>query len=65
MMTPLLNHCNRWFIQYCTQEKCQSIILDEKAQIINEIDRSGSNVTLIGLDKVALLDYNHIQIYQR
>ncbi|CAF1125697.1 unnamed protein product [Rotaria sordida] len=65
MITPLLNHHNQWLVQYCTSEKCQCVILNEKAQVINQIDRNGFNITLIGRDKIAFLDHNGIEIYRR
>lgn len=57
---PLLNHQNQWLVQYYTDEKYQTIILNEKAQIIGEIDRCGYNVTLLNRDKIAFLDHNDI-----
>jgi hypothetical protein len=60
MMTPLLNHHNQWLVQ-----NSQSVLLDENAQVINQIDRNGYNVTLIGRDKIAFLDHLGIQIYRR
>jgi len=64
-MIPLLNHSNQWLVQISTNEKSQTILLDENGQVINEIDRHGYNLTLIGRDKIAFLDHNGIQIYQR
>ncbi|CAF3148484.1 unnamed protein product, partial [Rotaria sp. Silwood2] len=52
MITPLLNSSNQWLV-----EKCQTILLDENAQVINQIDRyNGYNATLTGRDKIVFLD---------
>ncbi|CAF1092232.1 unnamed protein product [Rotaria sp. Silwood1] len=65
MITPLLNHHNQWLVQYSTNEKSQYVILNEKAQVINQIDHNGYNVTLISRDNIAFLDHNGIEIYRR
>ncbi|CAF1548422.1 unnamed protein product [Adineta steineri] len=60
MMTPLLNNENQWLIQ-----NYETILLDENSQVVNRIDHNGYNVTLINRDKIAFLDHDGIQIYQR
>ncbi|CAF4780226.1 unnamed protein product, partial [Rotaria sp. Silwood2] len=35
-ITPLLNHHNQWLVQYSTNETNQCVILNEKAQVINQ-----------------------------
>ncbi|CAF4181127.1 unnamed protein product [Rotaria sp. Silwood2] len=65
-ITPLLNHHNQWLVQYSTNETNKCVILNEKAQVINQNDhRNGYNVTLIDRNKIAFLDHNGIEIYQR
>jgi len=61
MITPLLNHDNQWLVQHSTQ----TTLLDEKGQVINEIDRNGYNITLVSRDKIAFLNTFGIEIYQR
>lgn len=56
---------NQWLVQICTNEKNQSILLDEKAQIIHRYDRQGYNLTFFNRDKIAYLNQSGIQIYQR
>ncbi|CAF1081301.1 unnamed protein product [Adineta steineri] len=60
MMTPLLNNENQWLIQ-----NYETILLDENSQVVNRIDHNGYNVTLINRDKIAFLDHDGIQMYQR
>ncbi len=65
MMTPLLNQHNQWLVQVYTNEKSRTILLDENAQVINEIDRNGYNITLIDRDKIAFLNHIGVQMYER
>jgi hypothetical protein len=65
MITPLLNPHNQWLVQNCINDKNQTILLDENAQVISQIDRDGYNVTLLNRDKIAFLSYRGIEIYHR
>lgn len=62
MMIPSFN---QWLVQICTNEKSQTIVLDENAQVISRFDRNGYNLTLLNQDKIAYLSHSGIQIYQR
>jgi hypothetical protein len=52
-------------VQNCINDKSQTILLDENAQVINQINRDRYNVTLLSRDKIAFLSYRGIEVYQR
>ena len=60
MITPLLNHYNQWLVA-----GCQTVILDENAQVIDQVNHNGYNATLLSQDKIAFLDQTGIEIYRR
>jgi hypothetical protein len=64
-MIPLLNLQNQWLVQIYSDKQSQTILLDENAQVINQVDHNGYNLTLMDRNKIAFLDQISIQIYQR
>ncbi|UJR23938.1 hypothetical protein I4U23_026907 [Adineta vaga] len=60
MLTPLLNKHHQWLVQ-----NNQSILLDEQGQVIQQTNRSGYNLTLLGQDQIVFLDYTGVDICQR
>jgi hypothetical protein len=64
-MIPLLNLQNQWLVQIYSDKQSQAILLDENAQVINQVDHNGYNLTLMDRNKIAFLDQISIQIYQR
>lgn len=58
---PLLNQHNQWLVQENTRDKCRTRLIHENAQLINQFDCFGSNLTLIDTDQVAFL--SQIGIY--
>lgn len=65
MITPLLNLHNQWLIQIYSDKQSQIVLLDENAQVMNQVDHSGYNLTLMDRNKIAFLNQIGIQIYQR
>jgi hypothetical protein len=65
MITPLLNLHNQWLIQIYSDKQSQIVLLDENAQVMNQVDHNGYNLTLTDRNKIAFLNQIGIQIYQR
>ena len=61
----MLDIPHHWLVQYQTSTNCQMILLDQFGQMIDNIDRSTTNVSLINSDKIVLLGPKGIEIYRR
>ncbi len=58
MVTPLLNNFKQWLvINATTGPISQIVLLDEQAQEMIEKNSNARNVTLVGKDKIALLNH--------